>query len=110
MLSDKEKILVEKAKAYANAEILRKEAFTTYLICKRKNLLKHAFTAIPKQTTVQKERIEKIKKELEPDANLRDAIDDLIVQYRAIPTKADRIRKVTVNSVIKNLETLLKEY
>lgn len=96
------------AKRYDSPEDFKKNNFAMYSICKAKGLLS---TAFPEQVaTAKKEYLKDVRPALPEDAGIRDALDDLIVQYRGIPSKPGKIRKVTVNKVIRDIEQLLKDH
>ena len=102
--------LLDIAREYKTSEEFKAGNFAKYSICRAKGLLREAFPEKWVQTPVMKERLAKVASKLPDDASLRDAIDDLMVTYRNIPTKVGKHRKITVNRALRDLELLLKNY
>lgn len=107
-ITERDKKLIAIARDYTSPGAFKAGNMVKYLICQNKGLMRKAFPDyVPPPRKVFK--VPK-KHELPEDANLRDAIDDLMVRYRGIPTKEGKIRKITVNSVLLDLAKLLKDY
>ena len=99
--------LLQEARKYDTPEQFKLLNFAKYSICKAKGLLRKAF---PDYTEMAVDYAKPLQTPLADDALLRDAIDDLLVTYRGIPTKAGKIRKITVNRVLNDIETILNKY
>ncbi len=102
--------LIKIAQQYTTPEEFKAHNFAKYSICKSKGLLRKAFPTYVKPLKVHPKPLPTQVVETPSDANLRHAIDDMIVRYRGRPALNGKIRKVTVNAVIKELEEILSKY
>ena len=100
--------LLDIARQYSCPDEFKDKNFAKYSIVKQKGLMRTAFPT--HKTTKQALDYLVAPKPLADDAPLRDALDDLLVTYRGIPTKEGKIRKITVNRVLKDIETILNKY
>ena len=102
--------LIAIAQEYETPEAFKVGNHQKYSICKSKGLLRQCFPDHVTPLKVWPMPLQAVIPEIPADADLRHAIDDLIVQYRTRQKDKGRSSTIYLGTVIRDLSRILKKY